>query len=364
MATTSDARGFPTLEDHTDSILRDHVVPNCGAAYYWRPRSVRDRAATLDETMHMVDIALRNYENSYCVNTEDSSLIWMPYLFQKPKVGDRIHNKNTDEIYTIDNVYINPITKKWEGIIRLNAINPPDKTLASEKIQFISRDNYVRFTAENPKSLETEDATRDGIMIDAPPMRPTIVHALIRKEPGSIDRQPFGPRKQHTRRTIEYLHSNHYPGSSIDMRGQWLDHIVQFDCWSSDNFSADKLADWFETFMKLYRGILRLNGVSEILFFQRQRDAAVTKWRNDVESRALQYFVRTEDVEAVVVKDIVDLDIQIALTGEGTYTYDNERFIAGQAVSGQLTVDQYKALFQNSSGTYMFGDLVINDQSI
>jgi hypothetical protein len=362
MGTRNDKYGKPILEDPQDkSLLEDHIAYNTGAPTMWRPKSVRDRGVTLEGTMEMIDILLKQYESTYHVHHTDSNLLLMPYLFQKPNQGDKLYNTTTKEKYTVTDVITHPITKKWEGTIKISSRIPPDKDQL-QKLTWIDDTKYVRFTAENPAFPNNLGQTDDELIEDVGPIVPTVVHALMRKELGTVGKVPFSRPRIVKPRHIEHVHSRSYPGQTIDMRGVWFDNIVQFDCWSTDNLSADKLASWFEKFMSLYTPVLRKNGVPEVRYWQRLRDAAVSKWRQGLESRALQYFLRTEEVEAVFEKSIVQLDKVINLAEE--ITYDNERWIAGQLVTGQITVDEYNDLFFDASGNYMFGDVIINDGNL
>jgi hypothetical protein len=286
----------------------------------------------------------------------------MPNLFQEPAQGTKLRNKQTGEIYTVTDTIKNPHTNMWEGLIRISSITSPDP-VAAEKLEFFDDKVRVRFTAEYSKSLDTESQTADEIQDDAGPIRPTVVYALLRKEPGTIDAQPFGPRKQYKPRHMENLkHDRKSTGRTISVSAHCFDLLVEFGCFTTDNRSCDLLADWFEEFMRQYSWVLELNGVQRILYWQRGRDTAVTKWRQDLISRTVQYFFRIEEILPTVQKDMNTFDININLSEH--INDESERWYGLYHVSGQLTQEEYKKLFVDRSGNYLFGDLILNDNNL
>ena len=366
MSDNLDKLGQPTnLEDFDDpSILyQDHSTTNSWWTSLYQKRSVTNRNADLPETMMMIDRLLKQFESYYRNHDYDNRLLHLPYLFQKPEEGDRIRNKTTGEIYSIQEALVDPITKRWEGLIKLSATDSPPLRTQAHKIQFLSKSAYVRFTAEDPELLGNENQDSNGLIVDKGPVIPTVVYALIRKTPGSITTRPFGVAKQYRPRYRETHTPSDSTNHQIEISGQWFDNLLQFDCWTTDNLSADNLADWFERFMCLYGGVLVKNGVQQVLFLERLRDKAVSKWRQDLKSRALQYFIRTEALEARAIREITDIDLTIKLSSQ-IVPVVGEYNIAGQAVTGQISAAEYKDLFHDSNGNYLFGTTVLDDQNL
>ena len=362
MSTQIDKYNNPTnMKDGTDLHVEDYkYMINYGANFSYK-KSTRDRSANFNDTMNMIDILLAQYEMIYQPHDTDKNLLLFSNLFKKPNEDVKIKNKQTGEIYNIEDVIVDPVTKLWEGLIKISSVNPPDLN-KSEKLEFLRpQDSLVRFTHDSPISSEIVQQADDGQIIDSGPIKPTVTYSLIRKEPGTIGKTPFHPSKEYKPRRRELLKKPDGSSHSVEIYGQLFDQLVQFDTWTVDHFSAEKLADWFEKFMKLYVWVLKLNGVQEILFWQRLRDAAVTKWRQDLVSRTLQYFIRTEDLEPVIRKNLVNFDMSVNTKTDLSDL--SEAYIAEQVVKspGKLTHVQYQNLFRNSAGKYMFGDLFIND---
>lgn len=362
MSDKNDLAGKPILEDGTDPFFVKHIATSqYNASFY--PKIRADRNVGYRDTMLMVDLLLHKFEAYYEANRDDPRLLCMRNLFVEPDQGTQLRNVQTNEIYTVTDTPRNPITNRWEGLVRIDAITPPSKLLA-EKLEFVDDNNRVRFSPHSPPDISTDNQTTDEMHEDVGPIRPTITYSLVRKEPGSINGQPFGRQKQYKPMLRERLRSQSATGTgrSVEIYGQWFDVIVEFVAHTTDNRSADLLVDWFEEFVRQYTWVLKLNGVQELLYWQRLRDATVTKWRQDLKSRTVQYFFRIEELLPEVVKDINKIDTCINVEKE--ILNASQRWIAGNLVTGQLTYNQYNDYFVDASGNYLFGDLTLNDGNL
>jgi len=108
--------------------------------------------------------------------------------------------------------------------------------------------------------------------------------------------------------------------------------------------------------------VLKLNGVQEHMFFQRLRDGAVTKWRQDLISRTVQYFFRLEEILPVVTRDLRKLTTEVNIDKE--IIESGTRWIAGREVTGPLTESEYRALFYDSDGNRLFDTISLNDGNL
>lgn len=359
MSTTNDSFNRPSnLESPEDLAYLPYRVDS---AMLDRDRLKADRSATWEECMYLIDALMRKYETTYKNHKTDTSLIWMPYLFSRPADGTEIKNITTGEIYTVKETIVNPKTKVWEGIVRLTGIAYPVNSQA-ERLAFTDRSKYTRFTEDPSVASGTENQTSDGIIMDRGPMIPTVTYSLERKEPGSIDGTPFGSRKDYRKRVREFIKDPDSPSHTIEIRAQTFDNLIQFDCCTVDNFSANRLARWFEKFMELYEWVLKLNGVQQFLFLQRFNNTSVQKWRQDLVVRSLQYYFRTEEIEAISRRDLTSIQYIVNLDTEIEDT--STRYVAGQLVSGQITDQEYKSLFRDSNGQYLFGNIYFNDGNL
>jgi hypothetical protein len=326
-----------------------------------RQRLTADRPASLDDIMLMFDILLKKYETTYKSHRNDKGLLWMPYLFQEPVAGDQVKNKTTGEIYTVHETVTNPNSKLWEGLVRLRTITPPD-LLKAERLEFVDPKKYVRFSENPPVKLESEGQTDERLMVDKGPIRPAIIYSLALKEPGSLDGKPFGEKKDYKKKVRETIKDPDSPNHTIEIRAQTFDNLVQFDCCTTDNFSANRLARWFEKFINLYEWVLRKNGVQQMLYMRRYNSTDSQKWRQDLIVRSLQLYFRTEEIEAISRRDLTKINYSVNLDERILDT--STRYIADQLVSGQITDEEYKALFRDSSGKYLFGNIYYNDGNL
>ena len=360
MSTKLDNLGRPELESSDTPHYVSHISSSSMPLSLF-PRMTADRVASLTDAMLMIDILMESWESQYLSPSKDGDLLILPNLLLEPTQGTQLKNKNTNEIYTIVDTVPNPVTGIWEGVIRINSITPPNPDM-QEKLEFLTKDRLVRFAPEFSKTIGVESQTSDEMLIDAGPIRPTVSYALIKKEPGSIGKTMFGPQKQHKPRHIETIQNSKFAGHSIEIDSQWFDNLVEFGCFTTDNRSADQLADWFERFMRQNTWVLKKNGVQELVFFQRLRDSAVTKWRQDLISRAVQFFFRIEEILPVVHRNIRLLSTVINLKHDASEV--GRQFIAGREITKPLTQGDYFKLFHDSKGNYLFGDISLNDENL
>lgn len=355
-----DKFGRPSNLESPEELVATYRVDS--AFVNSRQRLTADRSANFDEAMQMVDVLLHKYQTTYKNHQTDTSLIWMPYLFIRPKNGIQIKNITTGEIYTVKETIENPVTKIWEGLVRLNFkdSNYP-KDINSERLQILDDKYLVRFTEEPAVLLGTEGQTTDNIMVEKGPIRPTVTYSLERKEPGSLNGTPFGSPKEYKGRVREHIKDVNDPNHTIEIRGKVFDNIVQFDCCTGDNFSANRLARWFEKFIDLYEWVLRLNGVQQILYWKQFKNTE-PKWRQDLVVRSIQYYFRTEEIEGIGRRDLTAIDYYINLNKSIDDT--QTRYIAGQLVSGQISQQEYDSLFRDSDGKYLFGNIYRNDGNL
>lgn len=360
MSKSYDTFGRPSNLEYPEDLSNVNYSVN-SSIINPRWRLGADRTANIDDAMLLIDLLLKKYETTYKTHKTDSKLLLMPYLFSKPAAGTKIKNLNTDEIYSIKETINNPRTGLWEGLVRLNCIAAPDPLL-SHRLEFIHENSLVRFTEIFPSMIGNENQSSSGLLIDKGPMRPTVIYNLSRKEPGGIDGKPFGSTKEYKYRVRETIKDPDSPSHTIELRGRCFDNIVQFDCCTTDNASANKLARWFEKFIDLYEWVLKLNGVQQILYWSRFTDTSSQKWRQDLVVRSIQYYFRTEEIEAITRRDITSVQLAANVANEIENT--NTQYIAGQLVSGQISEQEYFSLFRDSTGKYLFGNLYYNDGNL
>jgi hypothetical protein len=325
-----------------------------------RYKSQTEGNLTLTQTMDLIDDLLAKYQTYYTTSDYDKNLIFFPFMFIIPKEGDKLLNENTKEIYTVDQIIRNPETNQWQGLVRLNLNSKPNR-IAGENLTWITKDRYVKFDhAYSTASPNEINANNSGDELNSPPMIPEISWFIQTKEPAGIGGSAFSPRKEYKSRLRDTVKDPVVDGYTVEIYGQWFDNIVQFDAWYANNRATENLAEWFEQFMRHHNWMLRKYGVNQSFFWKRIVDETKQQWRQPVWKRSIQYYFRTEQLEAVYQRDLLKLDFNIELASGGQLpTNLGKRYIADQLVSGQLSASGYRSLFYDQSGNFVFGNINI-----
>ncbi len=126
-------------------------------------------------------------------------------------------------------------------------------------------------------------------------------------------KKAFGTEKIRASLWKENLYSHNHPGVAYGVHTNEMDNLVQFDCWSSTGRGADLLADWFKQFMEFFKGSIMKQGFQKIQFWERGIDKDITKWRDDISVRSLQYLVKTEEFYTIPQKLISGIDLELSV---------------------------------------------------
>ena len=323
-----------------------------------RRKSRTDGNLSLSEVIDYTRLLMLKHQLTYVPSKLDKSLILFPFIFIEPKPGQKIINTNTQEVYTIEQIIRNPETNSWDGLIKFNLKNPPSLE-QSHSLQYLSEaENYIRFRHEMPDEIPNlVGANLEKLLLQPPPIFPTITWTVKSVEPGSLGRV-FDSKKEYKPRLRESVKDPFVMGHTVEIYGQFFDNIVQFDSWSNDPRTADRLVRWFEQFMRLRTANLIQQGLSHSFFFKRVEDSYDRTWRQAFAVRGTQYYFRTEQLEAVYSKDILNIDINIDVQQKDPVNrrYNSTRWIADQKVTGELSSSDYQELFYRS-GQYLFGNI-------
>lgn len=348
--------------------ISDSELPNFGDTYlqYFNPerqkfelrrKSQTEGCLSISECMELIERVLRRHQLSFIPNRADKSLLLLPFAFIEPKVGDRILNNSTKEVYTIKQVIRNPDDNQWNGVVKLDLKNAPSME-ERHYLSYFNPDRYVKFDHEFPETLiNIPRANLEGELQNLPPIVPTITWSLQVVEPGGLGK-PFDSRKEFKPRLRESTKDPWVPGHTVEIWGQWFDNVVQFDAFTSGFKSSERLLSWMEQFLKLYTGFFRLKGISNLFFWRRNQETQTPQWRQSLPIKSTQFYFRTEELEAIYQRDILKMDISLGVSESGLVYNDGIKYIADQAVSGDYSTTEYRELFFRS-GEYLFGDLDI-----
>jgi hypothetical protein len=323
-----------------------------------RRKSRADGNLSLSECIEYINLYMTKHQMTYIPNKSAKNLILFPFMFNEPVVGDKILNSNTKEVYTVQQIIRNPETNVWEGLVKFNLINPPSIE-ESHSLMFLGeKEKYIRFRHEMPDEIPNlVGANLEKLLVQPPPIFPTITWTVKSVEPGSLGRV-FDSKKEYKPRLRESVKDPLVMGHTVQIFGQFFDNIVQFDSWSNDPRTSDRLIRWFEQFLRLRMGNLVQHGLSHGMFLKRSEDGYDKTWRQAFSVRGAQYYFRTEQIDAIYSKDILNIDVTVGVesTAPSNRKFNSPRWIADQMVSGELTDREYKDLFYRS-GEYLFGNI-------
>lgn len=324
-----------------------------------RRRDRTDGNLSISECMERVDVFLKQYQLTFIPNKIDNSLVLFPFLFIPPKPGDKILNIDTKETYIVDQIIDNPNSRQWEGLVKLK-LNQAPSNLAGHRLEYVSSERYVAFNHEVPDSVPNPlGANSERQPNLSPPLIPTITWTVKSVEPGTLG-AISSSKKELKPRLRESLKDPLVRGHTVQVYGQRLENIVQFDCWSHDPRTSDRLVRWFDQFMKFYTDEFRKAGIAQLIFLGRFNEETNQTWRQSYSVKSIQYQFTTEELSAKYIKDILKIDISIDAehTPIAHLERNGPRWIADQFVSGVLTSEQYRNLFYRS-GEYLFGNIDI-----
>ena len=253
-----------------------------------------DRNASLLDITRYIYQSLIDFQGKWETSDRSVWIIRMPnarYL----SVGDTVKNISLGQVYRIAE-----IVDKDDNVIRLSGIVAP----SAGNVLELTQDNIVNFVSDYPSEHKDRPINE---WVD------TVTFRIKRKEPGTIGKHPFDPPTEIKPRVREYRVDPDNIDCHVQVLGQWYDNLIQFDCWAKTNNRADKLIEWFEDFMYKYTWVWKKNGVNEILYWMRMQDEEVRKWRNDLASRTVLYYFKTEKIVTIKEHDFKQIDLFLEL---------------------------------------------------
>lgn len=168
--------------------------------------------------------------------------------------------------------------------------------------------NKISFTPEYPTWLFDDDT-----QAEPKDHNNVICWSVEQREPGSLSSQPFRrPRELMPRIRENVVVQDENDGSilsHIEVKGQWFDNLVRFECWAPTAKEANNLADTFERLMRDTRDYLLRAGIQKVFYMGREQD------RYDLQGRwkyrPIIYYFRTEQIDVDISRGIVSTDIEM-----------------------------------------------------
>ena len=299
-------------------------------------------------------------------------LLAFPFMIVEPKIGDKIRNLNTDEIYTVKYVPRTKGNKFYGSILLETGANGPKE---SEELKYVNADGIgpsekklVDFFHASPLSSANsiEDSSGDRGISQAEPFTPTVVVEMRRQEPGTVGKRPFDMMKEAKPRVREtYKHPDDPLNYTIQVRGQWYDNILRFTCYDKTSFGAERLISWFNDFLYKYAWVIKKNGIQEMLYWQRRADENISKWRDDIVGYPMEWYFRTEEHTIEVIHNVTSININNRIAWDPmavtppTGKNPGENGLLGPF--GDRFANIYD-MFHDASGNYKYGDYNQIDQ--
>lgn len=159
-----------------------------------------------------------------------------------------------------------------------------------------------------------------------------ITWGAVRKEPGTVSGTPFRGTQEVEPRPREYIavfsDSNKrwiigdsestlekYGGllAYVKIEGQAFDNLVQYNIWSKSNYEVEKLVEWFEDYMYVYKGMFREAGIVNLWYNRRVRDDTLIQMDNGYHLRSVLYYIRTEKVRVKTFSPIKEIDLNVSV---------------------------------------------------
>lgn len=292
-----------------------YIDPKTGRPY----RQRRDRGARIQDLFTMIGEALEAYQG-YFVKHEYEPFRGKFQFARYLAEGDKIYNRTTGDVYTVEGLLVED-DGTFQGQVVLSGGTDPKET---DRLR-LDRKNTIVYSHAHPRSeVSSTKFDSDTDRTDNPaPFNDTIEASQMRFEPGTVGKRPFDRERQALPVVRESnLDTLIDPNVAMETKGQWYDHIVQFDLFSKTNRRLDGegkldgsgdpgLLSWFQDFMMRYRWVFLWNGIQQLLEWQGTRDEPVSNIKSDMVHRPLLYYVRTERVSTARVRRISQIDVLV-----------------------------------------------------
>ena len=295
---------------------------------------------SVDDSMLLLKECLKDNQGYFLIESNQPFRVKFPYAMYMKK-GDLITNLTTGEIYTIANVY----DDESHDVLLSGKRRPR----ATDRLR-LAPENEVVFTHGFPRAFSAGHKFSEvGSVADKPaPWNEAITYVVSRSMPGSLDSSPpFGGTKNMKPKFRESVEDPLDPVLCVETEGWLFDNLVQFDCWSKTNAEAVKLLKWFEDFMIRHTWIFELYGVSKVLYWERDEDAEVPVWRNDLTKRSVTFYFRTERLFFSRTRKLSHVTIDVSVDINGKPMPDKYSDIVPDASSSDVWPDPTSSIDVN-----------------
>lgn len=103
-------------------------------------------------------------------------------------------------------------------------------------------------------------------------------------------------------------------GDSFNVYRQFFDTVVEFNFFGKTMLEARKVMNDFEEIINTYTGLLKKNGLSELVFLKEVPSENSVKYLPNIPMKSLMYYVRFEKIYTVRTSLLNKLDYAIDVT--------------------------------------------------
>jgi hypothetical protein len=280
-------------------------------------------AATLQEFYELVEWVIETQQMIWRHDRRNNKLIWLIGAFAHlpPKVGDKLAG-SSGRVYEVVHVPTTPAGLVWNLGIILD--QSPEVGDVLKWVGEARTRNLIDFHADYgaPDTPTVGEATEGDTGTAYPrPFRPTITYLLLRQEPFTISGQPFSGTKELAPRIREYIYDQDVPGRVLQVYGHRMDNLIRFTCCHPRAETTDALAHWFKRCVRKQVGLIKANGISQMLFWSARTAERKLKSGDDVAAGEVSYYLVTEEIEIQEVSSLRNLNITLsAAVGDNIYT--------------------------------------------
>jgi hypothetical protein len=134
---------------------------------------------------------------------------------------------------------------------------------------------------------------------------PMITYDIVSRETS----ENLGKLKPTLIDTIDEIVDGKPTGDVFQIYGQWFDCIVEFDIWGKNTLEARNLLNRFELAMAFYTGLLKEQGVSEILFLKEIPAKQSIHYIDNHYMKVVLYLIRLERRQIVRQSTLKNIEI-------------------------------------------------------
>lgn len=269
------------------------------------PRQQADESCNVLQLYEHIEYYLEDYQTRYGHYKDNEKVLILPYQFITPKPGWKLLDLDSNLEYEVRDVMtsldINN-TSTFDGRVLLTQEGPPlghtlrwlDPNGVLDEEPKVIR---IRHSDDIRPLIEARSSSGDNANVRGKYFVPTIGYSMIRHGPGSIDNNPFGPRRENKPRLRSTFRDPNNPDMVQKIHGQWMDTLLEFKVYALGGKIADRVGVWLRNFFMMYNGALMSLGVQQLMYWETIRDKEETRAVYDLSVRHIQYYFRIEELE-------------------------------------------------------------------